>query len=55
MTILRIGSLLTPHEFLGMLLIPPVALKLAATLSWDVIAEKTEEAYRRCLAPTTSG
>lgn len=30
-TILRIGSLLTPHEFIGMLLIPPVALKLAST------------------------
>jgi hypothetical protein len=30
-TILRIGSLLTPHEFIGMLLIPPVALKLATT------------------------
>jgi hypothetical protein len=30
-TILRIRSLLTPHEFIGMLLIPPVALKLAST------------------------
>jgi hypothetical protein len=30
-TILRIGRLLTLHEFIGMLLIPPVALKLAST------------------------
>jgi hypothetical protein len=30
-TILWIGSLLTPHEFIGMLLIPPVALKLGST------------------------
>jgi hypothetical protein len=30
-TILRIGHLLTPHEFIGMLLIPPIALKLAST------------------------
>jgi len=30
-TILRIGELLSPHEFVGVLLIPPVALKLAST------------------------
>lgn len=30
-TILRIGQLLSPHEFIGMLLIPPVALKLLST------------------------
>ena len=30
-TILRIGQLLTPHEFIGVVLIPPVALKLAST------------------------
>ena len=30
-TILRIGQLLSVHEFVGMLLIPPVALKLAST------------------------
>src|SRR2546423_900727 len=29
-TILRIRSLLTPHEFIGMLVIPPVVLKLAS-------------------------
>ncbi len=30
-TILSIGQLLSPHVFIGMLLIPPVALKLAST------------------------
>src|SRR5436305_2688984 len=30
-TILSIGQLLSPHLFIGMLLIPPVALKLAST------------------------
>jgi hypothetical protein len=30
-TIVRIGSLLSPHMFLGMLLIGPVALKMAST------------------------
>jgi hypothetical protein len=30
-TILRIGQLLTPHEFIGVLLIPPVVLKLLST------------------------
>ncbi|HZT17310.1 MAG TPA: hypothetical protein VFA19_15335 [Gaiellaceae bacterium] len=30
-TILRIGQLLSPHEFIGVLLIPPVALKLSST------------------------
>src|SRR5690348_10704394 len=30
-TILSIGQLLSPHVFVGMLLIPPVALKLAST------------------------
>jgi hypothetical protein len=30
-TILRIGQLFAPHEFLGVLLIPPVALKLMST------------------------
>ena len=30
-TILRIGELLTPHEFISVVLIPPVALKLAST------------------------
>jgi hypothetical protein len=30
-TIVRIGSLLAPHLFIGMLLIPPVLLKMAST------------------------
>ena len=30
-TILRIGPLLTPHVFIGMLLIPPVVLKIGST------------------------
>jgi hypothetical protein len=30
-TLLRLGSLLTVHAFVGMLLIPPVGLKLAST------------------------
>jgi hypothetical protein len=39
-TILRIGRLLTLHEFVGMLLIPPVALKLAST-GWRAVAYYT--------------
>src|SRR6478672_3111112 len=35
-TILRIGSLLTVHAFVGMLLIPVVALKLAST-GWRML------------------
>jgi hypothetical protein len=31
-TILRVGRLLTPHVFIGMLLVPPVALKMGSTL-----------------------
>jgi hypothetical protein len=30
-TILRIGPLLTPHVFIGMLLVPPVVLKISST------------------------
>lgn len=30
-TVLRVGQLLTPHVFIGMLLIPPVLLKLLST------------------------
>lgn len=30
-TILSVGQLLSPHVFIGMLLVPPVALKLGAT------------------------
>jgi hypothetical protein len=35
-TILRIGSLLTVHAFVGMLLIPVIALKLAST-GWRLV------------------
>ena len=31
-TVLRVGSLLTLHVFIGMLLVPPVLVKLASTL-----------------------
>jgi hypothetical protein len=30
-TVLRVGSLLTPHVFVGMLLVPPVLVKLSST------------------------
>jgi hypothetical protein len=35
-TLLRLGALLTVHAFVGMLLIPPVALKLAST-GWRML------------------
>ena len=35
-TLLRLGSLLTVHAFVGMLLIPVVALKLAST-GWRML------------------
>lgn len=44
-TILRIRSLLTPHEFIGMLLIPPVALKLASTGYRFLSYYRRHEAY----------
>ena len=31
-TILRVGRLLTPHVFIGMLLVPPVLLKMGSTI-----------------------
>jgi hypothetical protein len=31
LTVLRVGALLTPHVFIGMLLVPPVLLKLGST------------------------
>src|SRR6476619_251962 len=47
-TILRIGSLLTIHAFVGMLLIPVVALKLAST-GWRMLRyyQLGEEYVRR--------
>src|SRR5665213_1421797 len=32
LTILRVGALLTPHVFIGLLLVPPVLLKMGSTL-----------------------
>jgi hypothetical protein len=32
LTILRVGPLLTPHVFIGMLLVPPVLLKMGSTI-----------------------
>jgi hypothetical protein len=46
-TILQIGSLLDPHVFLGVLLIPPVLVKLAST-SWRFFKYYTgDPEYRR--------
>lgn len=46
-TILRITSLLTPHVFIGVLLIPPVLYKIATT-SWRFVKYyRGDPAYRR--------
>jgi len=46
-TILRIRSLLTPHVFIGVLLIPPVLYKVATT-SWRFVKYyRGDPAYRR--------
>ncbi len=46
-TILRVGRLLTPHVFIGMLLVPPVLLKMGSTL-WRFGRYYTgDEEYRR--------
>jgi hypothetical protein len=50
-TILRIGQLLTPHEFIGMLLLPPVALKLASTGYRFAGYYRKRETYRLKGAP----
>ena len=46
-TVLSIRSLLAPHVFIGMLLIPPVALKTGSTLYRFVRYYRGAEAYRR--------
>src|SRR5579863_9819766 len=46
-TILRIGQLLSAHMFIGMLLIGPVALKMASTAYRFVRYYARDEAYRR--------
>jgi hypothetical protein len=52
-TILRVGSLLTPHVFIGVLLIPPVLVKVATT-SWRFVKYYTGDPdYRRKGPPTT--
>jgi hypothetical protein len=51
-TILRIRQLLSPHEFVGVLLIPPVALKLASTGYRFVSYYRRRPAYVRKGPPT---
>lgn len=46
-TILRVRSLLTPHVFIGMLLIPPVLVKTASTIYRMVRYYLGTPAYRR--------
>lgn len=46
-TILRVRALLTPHVFIGMLLIPPVLLKTATTGYRFVRYYRGDPAYRR--------
>ena len=46
-TVLRVRALLTPHVFLGMLLIPPVVLKISST-GWRFVRYyRGSPAYRR--------
>jgi hypothetical protein len=52
-TIVRIGSLISVHLFIGLLLIPPVALKLASTGYRFVRYYTATPAYRRRGAPPT--
>ena len=52
-TILRIGSLLSEHMFLGLLLIPPVALKMASTGYRFARYYTANPAYRRKGPPAT--
>ena len=46
-TILRIHSLLSPHVFIGMLLVPPVVLKMGSTAYRFVRYYQGSPAYRR--------
>ena len=50
-TIVRIGQLITLHMFLGMLLIGPIALKLASTGYKFVGYYSGRESYRRIGPP----
>jgi hypothetical protein len=53
-TILRIGSLISPHMFIGLMLIPPLALKLASTGYRFVRYYRSSPAYRERGAPPTA-
>ena len=46
-TVVRVGSLLTLHVFLGLLLIPPIALKIASALYRFVRFYSRSRQYRR--------
>ena len=46
-TILRIRALLTPHVFIGMLLVPPVLLKMGSTIWRFARYYQGDTAYRR--------
>ncbi len=46
-TILRIRALLTPHVFIGMLLVPPVLLKMGSTIWRFARYYMGDPAYRR--------
>jgi hypothetical protein len=52
-TVLRVGSLLTLHVFLGLVLIPPIALKIASTGYRFTRYYSGSLAYRRKGPPTT--
>src|ERR1700676_4477524 len=46
-TVLSVRSLVAPHVFIGMLLVPPVMLKIGSTIYRFVPFYKGSEAYRR--------
>jgi hypothetical protein len=52
-TVLELGSLLTLHVFIGMVLVPPVLLKMASTMWRFVRYYAGSEAYRRKGPPPT--
>lgn len=54
-TVLFMGPLLSTHIFVGMLLVPPVALKLATTGYRFARYYTGNRAYRQKVPPTSSG
>jgi hypothetical protein len=50
-TVLRVRALLTPHVFIGMVLVPPVLLKMASTTWRFARYYRGDAAYRRKGAP----